>query len=75
MTNTELFRKEAEEIQGRTGFYIPPYRMASLMKTAQKIMDLLTKSDVAMSYQEIRIILDIVRGAVNGATGEENGGD
>lgn len=52
MTTAEAFQKECEEITHRTGRYIPPYRMASLMRTAQKITDMLSKADVCMTYEE-----------------------
>jgi len=72
MTPSENIKREAEEITGRLGYYIPPYRLASLMKTAQKITDLLTKSDVCVSYAEFQIILATVKGAIDTATGKGN---
>ena len=70
MTPSEILKNEAEEITQRTGRYIPPYRMASLMRSAQKIADLLVRTDVCISYEESMIVLDIVRGAILAATGE-----
>lgn len=71
MTQSEIMKNEAEEIANRTGRYIPPYRMASLMRSAQKILDLLVKTDVCTTYEESIIVLDIVRGAIRSATGKE----
>lgn len=71
MTQSEIMKKEAEEIYNRTGRYIPPYRMAYLMRSAQKIFDLLVKADVCTTYEESIIILDIVREAIRSATGKE----
>lgn len=71
MTQSEIMKKEAEEIASRTGRYIPPYRMASLMRSAQKIFDLLVRTDVCTTYEESIIILDIVRGEIRSATGKE----
>ena len=71
MTPAELLKKESEEVAGRIGFYIPPYRMASLMKSAQKITDMLVRADVCMSYAECQMVLDIVAGAFRSATGKE----
>jgi hypothetical protein len=71
MTGTECIKREADEIVRRTGRYIPPYRLASLMKMAQRIVDLLTKTDVTVTYSECVIVLSIVRAAIRGATGEE----
>lgn len=72
MTGAECIKREADEIVNRTGRYIPPYRLANLMKTAQRIADLLTRADVAVTYAECMLILDIVRSAICGAIGEEN---
>lgn len=69
MTPSEAIQNEAEEITSRTGRYIPPYRMANLMRTAQKVADLLAKNDVCTTYQECEIILDIVKNAISSATG------
>ena len=57
MTPSENIKHEAAEITGRLGYYIPPYRLSSLMKTAQRITDLLTRSDVCMSYAECQITM------------------
>lgn len=37
MTPSDYIKHEADEIASRTGRYIPPYRMANLMKTAQRV--------------------------------------
>lgn len=69
MTQSERFQREADEITQRTGRYIAPYRLANLMKTAQKITDILIRSDVCATYEEISLVLQIVNGAVSSATG------
>ena len=69
MTPSEALRKECEEITQRTGRYIPPFRMANLMKTAQKVTELITKTDICMTCEEGQIILDIVSGAIRSVTG------
>lgn len=71
MNTAEYIKREADEITGRTGRYIPPYRMANLMKTAQRVTDLITRSDIAMTYEEIQLVLDIVQGAVSRAIGRD----
>ena len=71
MNATDYLRHEAEEIASRTGRFIPPYRLANLMKTAQRITDLIVRSDVAMTYDEIQLVLGIVQGAVGRAVGKE----
>lgn len=65
----DYIKQEAQEIAGRAGLYIPPYRMANLMKAAQRIVDLLTKADLAITYRECLLVLDIVRNAIGAVTG------
>lgn len=71
MSTSDYIKQEANEITGRTGRYIPPYRMCNLMKAAQKIADLLVKADVAMTYEECEIVLKIVSGTIKELTGKE----
>lgn len=71
MNTADYIRHEADEIASRTGRYIPPYRLANLMKTAQRITDLLVRSDIAMTYDEIQLVIGVVQGAVSRATGKE----
>jgi hypothetical protein len=66
----DYIKHEAEAIAGRIGLYIPPYRMGNLMKAAQRIVDLLIKADLAMTYKECLIVLDIVRNTIQCITGE-----
>lgn len=70
MTQPELLDREADDIFKRTGRYIPPYRMAFLMRIAQKIVEVILKSDMCATYEEYMIILDIVRNAIQSATGK-----
>ena len=72
MNTSDYIRHEADEITSRTGRYIPPYRLANLMKTAQMITNQIVKSDVAMTYEEIQIVLGIVSGAVGRAIGKDD---
>lgn len=71
MTASEFLKKETEEIFQRKGVYIPPYRLANLMKTAQKILDILVKSDICMSYHESLLVLRIVGNAIKEVAGNE----
>lgn len=66
----DLLKREIDEITGRTGHYIPPYRLANLMKTAQKVMEIVTKADICMTYHESLMVLRIVSGAIQQATGD-----
>lgn len=71
MTASEYLKKETEEILQKKGIYIPPYRLANLMKTAQKITETIVKSDICMSYYETLMVLRIVMNSVKEAAGEE----
>lgn len=68
----DYIKREAEEITSRTGQFIPPYRMTNLMKTAYRIVELLVKADLAMTYKECVIVLNIVRNTIRAVTGEED---
>jgi len=72
MSPSDYIKHEADEIASRTGRYIPPYRMANLMKTAQRITDIMVRADIAMTYDEIQIVLDVVKVAVGKATGRDD---
>lgn len=72
MNTADYIRHEADEITSRTGRYIPPYRLANLMKTAQLITNQIVKSDIAMTYEEIQIVLGIVQCAVGRAIGKDD---
>ena len=67
MTPTEKLLAEQEKVVAEHGYYIRPVRMANLMKAATKIFDTLTKADTAISYEECRIVLEIVGGAIDAA--------
>lgn len=71
MNTADYIKHEADEITSRTGRYIPPYRLANLMKIAQRITDQIVRSDVAMTYDEIQLVLGIVQGAVGKAIGRD----
>lgn len=72
ITQPEILKRECDDITARTGFYIPPYRLAFLMKIAQKVTDLLIKSDICISYREAVVVLKIVTGALKDVTGMED---
>lgn len=72
MTSSEILKREMEEITQRTGQYIPPYRLANLMKAAQKITDMIARCDICISYGEALLVLRIVMGAIKEVTGQED---
>lgn len=70
MTPGEAYKREVEEITQRTGRHIPPYRLANLMKSAQKVMDFITKADVCVTYEEALLVLRIVTRMIQDVTGD-----
>ena len=71
MTPIEKLNAEKERVIQQGGFYITPARMANLMKAAGKILNLLVTADLAVSYEECRIVLKIVDGAISEAIDHE----
>ena len=64
VTAAERLQAEKERLLTTTGFYVPPYRMANLMKAAAKIMDIIIKADTNICYEECRFIMAIVDAAI-----------
>ena len=72
MTPQEILKKECEDIVKRTGIYVPPYRMASVLAKASKVFDVMIKNDVCTSYAECLLTLRVVMNAIKEVTGEDN---
>lgn len=70
-TRGDLLRIEIQRIEAERGYYIPPYLMREMMKTADKIIDLLIKPG-GVSYEECRIIMGIVESALTAASKEKS---
>lgn len=73
MTAAERLQAEKERLLTTTGFYVPPYRMANLMKAAAKIMDIIIKADTNICYEECRFIMAIVDAATEVASNHSHG--
>ena len=71
MTPTEILKRECEEITQKTGVYVPPYRLANLLKNAGKIFEMLIKADTSVSYTECLLTLRVVMNAIKEITGED----
>lgn len=69
MESEKLADREIESVTKRTGTYIPPSRMADLVRIAQEVIDLFPKADPGISFYEIRIALNIAMYAVREAAG------
>lgn len=72
MTPAERLQAEKERILAETGCYVPPFRLANLMKAAGRIIDILIKADIHISYEECRLVLRIVEAAIISVTKEKN---
>lgn len=75
MTPAERIQVEKERILAETGRYIPPYRMASLMKAVAKITDILVKADTNICYEECKLVLAVVASTIGIVTEEDNNDD
>lgn len=53
------------------GQAIPPFRMVQLVKMASKMADLMFSGVWHLSYEEIEIVLEILRTAVDGSRNAE----
>jgi type III secretory pathway lipoprotein EscJ len=51
----------ADRLSDASGSGIPPFRMAQLVKVSSKITDLMVNSVWQLSYDELNIVLDLVR--------------
>jgi hypothetical protein len=71
----ERLQAERDKVVAETGFYVPPYRMANLMKAAARIMEILTRADTNICYKECEIVLKIVSSAVSDALGGKEDGN
>jgi type III secretory pathway lipoprotein EscJ len=50
-----------DKLPDASGTEISPYRMAQLVKVSSKITDLMVSSIWQLSYDELNIVLDLVR--------------
>ena len=75
MTPAERVQAEKERIIAEAGFYIPPYRLANLMRAAARIADVLVKADTNMSYDECRNVLGLVLATISAVTEGEDEDD
>ena len=72
MTPVEALNAGKERVIQKCGYYITPARMANLMKAAAGIVKLLVTSDIAVNYEECRLVLKIVEGAISEAIEHES---
>ena len=71
MSPQEAIKRECEDIIARTGIYVPPYRLSTVLAKAGKVFDVLTKNDVCTSYAECLLTLKVVMNAIKQVTGED----
>lgn len=70
MTPMENLSAERDRVISERGCYITPYRMVNVMKSASSVFRSMV-FDASVNYEECRIILDIVGGAIDRICGEE----
>lgn len=64
-------KEEAKEYQEKYGYYIQPYKLSILLKTAGKIFEIMTKiPQFTVTYKECEIMLDIVKKSMESMKGE-----
>ena len=71
MTPAERMMAERDRIEKSGQTYIPPYRMASLMETAGKVMNLIVRSNTNICYEECNIVLALVAAGIASVSEEE----
>lgn len=71
MTPAERMMAEKARIEKSGHVYIPPYRMARLMETASKVMNLMVRADTNVCYEECTIVLALVAAGIGCITGIE----
>ena len=71
MTRGDWLKAEIARIEAERGYYIPPYLMAEMMKTANKIIAILT-SQSGITYEECSIILGMVENAITVSSKEKS---
>ena len=65
MARLPRLNEEAEAVAEKTGYFIPPYEWADMMKLAGKIANILTcPAATTMTYRKALIILEIVEGSI-----------
>lgn len=75
MERVPTAKQEADAIMEKTGRYVPPYRLAILLRTASKVMETITKAEIAISYAECRLLLDILDREISTVVGPRDGGE
>ena len=68
MNPAKGLRRECDEILARTGQYIAPTRLTTLMSADQKVTKTILEAGYCISYHEATLVLQIVLGAIRGAT-------
>ncbi len=71
MTPAERMMAERKRIEQSGACYVTPFRMAKLMGTAGKIMDLMVKADTNICYEECNIILALVAAGIACVTDDD----
>jgi hypothetical protein len=57
LNRQDAYTAEREQIEQQLGYYVPLDRAADMIKTAQKIVTLISGYSYSVSYKEARMIL------------------
>lgn len=64
VTRLPTMSEEAAQAAEQMGYYLPPWKLSELVKTASKVLTVITNSKVQCTYAECRLILKIVESAL-----------
>ena len=69
MTRIPMLTEEVEQIIQKKGYFISPYEWNEMMKTAGRIMGILSgPAAITMTYEKAKIILEIVLSSIERVT-------
>ena len=64
--------EEAAVVTERMGYYVPPWRLADLVKTASRVLNIIANSKTQCTYEDCKLILGLVEATLQrGSGGEE----
>ena len=69
MNRADAFTAERKRIEEQLGYYVPLEDAENMLKTAQKVVSVVTSYSYSVSYQEARLILRLADKALQEITG------
>lgn len=62
--------EEAAALTERMGYYVPPYKLAAMLKTASKVLNIITDSRTQCTYADCKVSLSLVEDALRRGCGD-----